>query len=402
MDKLTVLSLEQALSLSYATQRFVQLGWRVIRVESTPVKDRLPGDPNRYVGKPAAAEQDPDLRSYFVGPNVGKETIALNLKEPQGRKLLQRLITDLPVDIFAANTLPKRYEQLGIDYPTLSALRTELIWAGLSAMGPDYPNAPGYDPALQAMTGYMDVTGHPDGPPTLCGVPFVDLKAGDEVFAHVCLALAQLAKTGKGARIDISMAQAAASWLVTTIPLLDLGYKPHEIRRSGNEHREFVPVNVYPTADGYIYLAIGNDVQWSRLTALDTFAKLASPARATNAGRAEDRATLHRDIGAITQTMTTDQLAQLLQSTGLVAAPIRTIPQVISEPPVRDVLLTTKTPDGRTVRLPPPSAETDHLKSSGREISYAPKYGEHTDDVLREVGLAKDEIAELRSSGIVA
>ena len=249
MKTQTVLSLEQALSLSYATQRFMHLGWRVIRIEATPAGSRLPGDPNRYVGK---AGESPDRRAYFVGPNVGKESIALNLKEQAGRDVLHRLIETLPVDIFACNTLPKRYRELGIDYETLSALNPALIWAGISAMGPEYPDTPGYDPPLQALAGFMDITGDADGPPTLCGVPFVDLKAGDEVFANVCLALAERAHSGKGSRIDVSMLQAAASWLLTTAPLLDLGYDPAEVRRSGSEHREFVPVNVYPTADGYI------------------------------------------------------------------------------------------------------------------------------------------------------
>ena len=106
MKKLTVLTLEQALSLSYATQRFVHLGWRVIRIEATPSGDRLPGDPNRYVGK----EGDrPDLHAYFIGPNVGKEAISLNLKDPRGQEVLKRLVAELPADVFASNTLPKRY-----------------------------------------------------------------------------------------------------------------------------------------------------------------------------------------------------------------------------------------------------------------------------------------------------
>ena len=132
----------------------------------------------------------------------------------------------------------------------------------------------------------------------LCGVPFVDLKAGDEVFANVCLALAEKAHTGRGKRIDVSMAQAAASWLVTTLPLLDLGYSPEEVRRSGNEHREFVPVNVYPTSDGHVYLAIGNDVQWARLTSIEAFANIGSPTRRTNEGRKQERESIHRDIGS--------------------------------------------------------------------------------------------------------
>ncbi|MHC4695607.1 MAG: CaiB/BaiF CoA transferase family protein [Planctomycetota bacterium] len=406
MQKLTVLSLEQALSLSYATQRFVHLGWRVIRIEATPSGGRLPGDPNRYVGKPpqdATDEGKPsDLHSYFIGPNVGKETISLNLKDERGQAVLRRLIDELPADIFASNTLPKRYRSLGIDYETLSAVSPRLIWAGLSAMGPDYPDAPGYDPALQAMTGYMDITGDPEGPPMLCGVPFVDLKAGDEVFANVCLALAERAQTGRGKRIDVSMAQAAVSWLITTIPLLDLGHEPHEITRNANEHREFVPVNVYPTSDGYIYLAIGNDVQWARLTSIEPFAGLASPSRETNEGRKKERESIHKEIASITPGFNTGGLITFLTSKGLVAAPIHTVPQVIDYPPIRDVMLETETPSGERVRLPPPSVEQEHLASVNRRLPYAPSYAQNTDNVFQEAGFSSAEISGLRESGIIA
>ena len=398
MEKLTVLSLEQALSLSYATSRFVHLGWRVIRIEATPIGDRLPGDPNRYVGKPG---ERPDLHSYFIGPNAGKETISLNLKEKQAQEVLKRLVRKLPVHVFASNTLPKRYQELGIDYDTLSAVHPELIWAGLSAMGPEYPDMPGYDPAIQALTGYMDLTGDPKGPPMLCGVPFVDLKAGDEVFANVCLALAEKAHTGKGSRIDVSMAQAAASWLVTTIPLLDLGYGPGEVRRSGNEHREFVPVNVYPTADGYIYVAIGNDVQWARLIALEPFLELGLPSRETNEGRRAEREAIHAEMGAITRKLKTSELLKLLSAKGLVVAPIQAVPQVVDFPPIRDKLLETRTPAGERVRLPPPSVEREHLNSVGRCLPYAPSYAEDTEVVLGQAGFSGKEIVELRESGII-
>jgi len=378
--------------------RFAHLGWRVIRIESTPAGSRLPGDPNRYVGK---AGERPDMHAYFVGPNVGKQAIAVNLKDQRGQRVLHRLITELPVDIFASNTLPRRYSELGIDYETLSALSPRLIWAGLSAMGPQYPDAPGYDPAIQALTGYMDITGNPEGAPTLCGVPFVDLKAGDEVFAAVCLALAERAETGRGRRIDVSMAQAAASWLVTIVPLLDLGYEPQEVTRNGNEHREFVPVNVYPTADGYIYLAIGNDVQWSRLTSIEAFSRLASHRRETNQGRRADRGPIHKEIGAVTRRFKTVDLVDLFGAQGLVAAPIHTVPQVIDYPPIREKLLRTTMPSGRTVRLPPPSLECEHLTSAGRQVSCPPAYAQDTVSILQEAGFSSTEIAELRSDGII-
>ena len=98
------------------------------------------------------------------------------------------------------------------------------------------------------------------------GVPIVDLKAGDEVYANVLLALAERAESGRGKRIDVSMLQAAASWLITTLPLVDFDCDPSEITRAGNEHRKFIPTNVYPTRDGFVYLAVGSDAQWKRLT----------------------------------------------------------------------------------------------------------------------------------------
>ena len=270
--------MEQALSLPSATLRFAQLGWRVIRIEATPSGNGLPGDPNRYIGSRVA---DEDRRSYFIAPNVGKEAVALNLKDARGKQVLERLITALDVDMFCCNTVPSRYKPLGIDYATLSAMKPDLIWAGISAMGPDYPETPGYDPVIQAMCGYMEVTGDPTGPPTVMGLPVIDLKAGDEVYANVLLALLERHETGRGKAIHVSMLQAAASWLITVLPLIDFGCEPNEITRAGNRHRKFIPTNVYPAADGFVYLAIGSDVQWKRLTDSPKFASIANSVRAT-------------------------------------------------------------------------------------------------------------------------
>ena len=169
MTPRTVLSMEQALSLPYATLRFAQLGWRVIRIEATGGGGGLPGDPNRYIGSRMGGGDD--RRSYFIAPNVGKQAIALNLKDPRGQHVLQRLIEALEVDVFCCNTVPSRYQPLGIDYATLRAAKPDLIWAGISAQGPQVPDAPGYDPVIQAMAGYMEVTGDPNGPPMLTGIP---------------------------------------------------------------------------------------------------------------------------------------------------------------------------------------------------------------------------------------
>jgi len=395
----TVLSMEQALSLPYATLRFAQLGWRVIRIESTPGGGGLPGDPNRYIGaRVTNDDSDADRRSYFVAPNVGKEAIALDLKHADGQALLRRLLVALDVDVFCCNTLPRRYSQLGIDYETLSAARPGLVWAGISAMGPEYPDAPGYDPVLQAMAGYMELTGHADGPPTLTGVPVVDLKAGDEVYANVMLALLDRAETGRGRRIDVSMLQAAASWLITTLPLLDFDCQPSEITRCGNEHRKFVPTNVYPTADGFIYLAIGSDVQWKRLTETTRFAGVASATRVTNEGRHREREAIHRDMAAVTRRSTTAAIADDLRSATIPHTAINDIPAVRALPAIAGRLTRTHLPDGKEVRMPPAAVD---LPCLARELHFPPHYGEHTQALLREIGLGSAEIERLSASGVV-
>jgi crotonobetainyl-CoA:carnitine CoA-transferase CaiB-like acyl-CoA transferase len=395
MKKRTVLSLEQALAMPSATLRFAQLGWRVIRIEATPMGRELPGDPNRHIGSLVA---DEDRRSYFVAPNVGKEAIALNLKSAAGRALLLRLIKDLNVDIFCCNTLPGRYRELGIDYATLRGAKPDLIWAGISALGPEFPDVPGYDPALQAMSGFMELTGFRQGPPTLTGVPVIDLKAGDEVFANVCLALAERTETGRGREIHISMLQAASSWLITTLPLIDFDCEDWEITRCGNEHRKFVPTNAYPARDGFIYMAIGNDLQWQRLTGIARFSSVARENRRTNQGRIVDRQGCYQDISAVTSTCTIAELAGELAQAKIAHAVINTIRQVRDLPALRRKLTSTRTPAGKTIHMQPMATDVDGAQTT---LGFAPRYGEHTHAVLTEIGVAEDAYAELLRDGIV-
>ena len=392
----TVLSLEQALSLPYATLRFAQLGWRVIRIEATPTGQGLPGDPNRYIGSRIA---DDDRRSYFVAPNVGKEAIALNLKEARGQALLARLIRALDVDVFCCNTVPSRYRSLGIDPATLRALKPDLIWAGISAQGPRYPQAPGYDPVIQAMAGYMEVTGDPKGPPMLTGIPVIDLKAGDEVYAGVMQALLERFETGVGQEIHVSMLQAAASWLITVLPLIDYGCQPGEITRAGNEHRKFIPTNVYPTSDGYIFLAIGSDVQWRRFTAIPKFACVANEVRATNEGRQAQREAIHADIAQVSRRYPAAEILADLSGATIPATRIHDIPQVRELEALRDRLTTTTLPDGRVVRMQPMAVDIDGAQV---DLAFAPKYGQHTRSVLAQAGLVNDEVQALYDAGIVA
>jgi itaconate CoA-transferase len=396
----TIISVEQALTMTYATLRFVHLGWRVIKLEPTPVPGRKSkGDPNRYIGRPVAGE---DRHSYFVAPNAGKEAIAVDLKKQEGQALLKRLIEELGVDVFCTNTMPARHKKLGIDHETLRQNREDLIWCGISAMGLAYPDVPGYDPVIQALCGYMDLTGHADGPPLQCGPPLVDLKAGDEAFTQILLALMERNETGKGKVIDIAMAQTALSWLHTFVPMLDMGSPPQELKRSGNEHRQFIPVNAYRTQDGYIYMAIGSDAQWNRIVKNRMFASLGQDRYATNEGRRQNKTELHQSIAAITQKHSSAEVSEVLFKAAIPHSPITPIEEVANLPHFKTYGLKTLTPDGKSVRLPPPAVPTEYLELNGKTLPFAPAYGEHTVAILQEAGLSSGEIATMKAQGIVA
>jgi crotonobetainyl-CoA:carnitine CoA-transferase CaiB-like acyl-CoA transferase len=395
-----ILSHEQALSMSYATLRMVHQGWRVIRVEPTPIPGRVShGDPNRSIGQPVAGD---DRHSYYVGPNVGKEAIALNLKTESGRALLQRVIRELQVDVFCTNTMPSRHKELGMDDASLRSQREDLIWCCISAMGLANPDVPGYDPVLQALCGYMDLTGAADGPPTQCGPPLIDLKAGDEAFTQVILSLWERDRRGAGRCIDISMAHAAVSWLQTFLPMLDMGSAPDDLRRSGNEHRQFIPVNAYRTSDGYVYAAIGSDAQWGRLVARPLFGSLQQTRFSTNEGRRADKSELHRLIENITKGSTCEKVNAELRVAAVPHAPITPIEEVMALPFLQGFTTKTQTPDGQTIHLPPAAVTTEFLESRKGELPFAPAYGEHTNAVLEEIGISGNEVTKLREDGVVA
>jgi len=396
----TILSLEQALTLPYATQRFVQLGWRVIRIES-PGKpgQKNPGDPNRYIGEDTGEK---DLHAYYIAPNVGKEAITINLQKREGQALLKQIIRELNVDVFLCNTLPKRYKQLGIDYNILKEANPSLIWCGISALGPDEPDRAGYDPALQAMLGYMYLTGEADRDPMLCGLPIIDLKAGDEAFAQVLLAMMEKQETGKGKRIDISMAQCASSWLITALPQLEFVENEADMfTRSGNEHRSFVPSNCYPTKDGYVYLAIGSDSQWKKLTEIDGFDHLSKDIRVTNNGRKKDKDNIYRDIRIGLEQYTTEEFIEVCLLQNLAVAPVNSIQDVAEIDSVKNMMVKTTLQNGGEINLFPAPMNTDYLSENKHTLSCAPKLGEHNCSLLSEIGLTKSEISNLNSKGII-
>jgi len=386
---LIVLSLEQATTLPYLTMHLAQEGMRVIRVENPPR-----GDPNRWIGAQALAEEGMNI--YFFPNNAGKEALTLNLASQTGREILHALIQKLPVDIFATNQRPKDYAKLGIDYDTLRALKPDLIWVGITGFGPE-SNEPAYDPVIQARAGWMDITGEPDRAPMVFGLPLVDLGAGEQGYGQVMRALYLRERTGKGSRVDISMFQSAVSWMVS--PFILAGDFDQNVSRRGNTHQFFGPVSVYPTRDGFIYLAIGNDKQWANIVATPEFQSLALEKYQRNAGRMADLQKMNEAFGEVMQTRATDEWLEFFNALGVPVSRVNTMREVIADESVQRNMLTAH--DARsdtTLHFPAPVVVTDHLRANNMQIKFPPRLGQDNEKIFGALGY---DVGELKANGVI-
>ncbi len=392
-NNVTILSLEQATVLPYLTLRLAEDGANVIRLEH-PVY----GDPNRMVGDNVLKEDR--MNSYYLALNAGKKSLTLDLAAPEGRELFKKLIVELKVDIFATNQLARNYPKLGIEYETLKGIKPDIIWIGMSGFGPTSNDA-AYDPILQARGGLMELTGEKGETPYVMGIPLPDMGASEHGYELILKALYKKALTGEGSRIDVSMFESTVSWLTQAIThTVSFGRKT---TRSGNAHEFFAPVNVYPTKDGFVYVAVGNDRQWESLTKISQFSGLAKAEYARNAGRIADVENLTKALNEITRTFETKDLLKVLSEATIAASKVNTIEEVVEDPLVKpNILHTTDPKTGRTVAIAPPPYKIPYLESVNRNLSFPPRFGEHNQEIYgARLGRSADELKELKEKNVI-
>ncbi len=394
---LTVLSLEQATTLPFLTLRLAEEGMRVIRLEN-PGR----GDPNRWIGPQVLPDREGDpggeigMNAYFLPNNLGKQSITLNLQTEGGRSLLHRLVRELPVDIFATNQRPRSYKKLGIDYETLRKIKPNLIWVGITGFSPEHDEA-AYDPILQARAGFMELTGEPERDPMVFGLPMVDLGAGEHAYGLVMKALYARAITGEGSRLDISMFQSAVSWMVSPIMLAHC-FGEIETRR-GNTHAFFAPVSTFPTRDGYVYMAVGNERQWQAIGELPAFESLAREVYSTNADRIAKKGQLNRELAEITRGFRTSELVDLFNSIGVPISRVNRLPDVCEDPLIGNNWVRAQDPrTGVRICIPPPPLVSDYLREHEMTLAFPPRLGEHNEEVLGALGY---KLADLQDQGLV-
>lgn len=393
---LRVLELARILAGPWAGQTLADLGADVIKVERPGA-----GDDTRGWGPPFIETREGRAAAYFHSCNRGKRSVAIDFESEAGRDLVRQLAlsSDVVIENFKVGGLAK----YGLDAARLRAENPRLIYCSITGFGQTGPYAhrAGYDFMIQGMGGQMDITGEPDGPPLKVGVATVDIQTGLYAVVAIQAALIRRSITGEGATLDLALLDTQVAVLANqAMNYLASGRAP---KRLGNQHPNIVPYRTYPTSDGFLIIATGNDRQWQevcRILDLDALAN--DPRFATNAVRVRNRAELEPLLEARTRTFTRDGLLAALEAASVPAGPINTIEDVFADTHVVARGLATTVPavpSGdpiATVRGP--------IMMDGAPVlspTAAPVLGQDTDAVLRGLGLDDDTITQLRTRGVI-
>lgn len=380
LDGLRVLDMSRVLAGPWVGQMLADLGADVVKLEAPG------GDDTRGWGPPFVQGEGGERldAAYFHAANRGKRSVTADFRTEEGRALVRDLAAraDVVVENFRAGSL----ERQGLGWDDLSAANPRLVWCTITGFGLDGPDAarPGYDYVIQGMSGIMDLTGEPDGPPTRIGVAFADLFTGLYAANAIQAALLMRERTGRGQRIDMALldtmvavlANQAQSCLVT-------GESP---RRTGNAHPAISPYQIIPCADFPAIVTVGNDAQFERFCGALGLAGVAQDARfATNRDRVANRDALDAIIEARSAEIPRAELLEALDAANVPCGPINTVAQAFEEPQVRHREMVVDLP--HTGEGPHPYVRTP-IRFSEAELRLergAPRLDEHG-EALRQHG----------------
>ena len=331
---LKVLELARILAGPWAGQILADLGADVIKVESPK------GDDTRRWGPPFVSNPDgAEDAAYFHSCNRGKRSVVVDFTSDEGLAALKELAKD--ADVVIENFKLGGLKKFGLDYESLAEINPKLVYCSITGFGQNGPYAPrpGYDFIIQGMSGIMDLTGAPDGPPQKIGVAFADIFTGVYAVIGIQAALAQRDKTGRGQHIDMALLDTMVGVLGNqAMNYLASGACPTRI---GNAHPNIAPYEVFPTTDSWFILAVGNDEQFERFCEIMGLGALPEDERfATNAARVANRESLSPIIGEATRTWTRDALLKEFEHKNVPAGPINTVEQALHDPQIaaRDML----------------------------------------------------------------
>jgi len=377
LEPYTVIDLTRARSGPTCVRQLAEMGAKVIKVESR--------------------EQDDFTRDEFDFQNLhrNKRSITLDLKHPKGVEVLKKLAAK--ADVVVENFRPDVKHRLGIDYEALSKVNPKIVYASISGFGQSgpYRDRPGYDQIAQGLGGLMSVTGLPGQGPVRVGIPVADLTAGMFLAHGVLVALLERERSGKGQWVHTSLLEAMVRMLdfQTTRWLIGKEIPP----QAGNDHPTGIPTGVFKTSDGHMNIAASGQHMYRRLCeALDVKHLVDDPRFKTPQDRSKNRGACNSELEKATVTKTSAEWVDILNKAGVPCGPILDVKQMFEDEQIKHLKLAVEIEHPRLGKQQVQNLPVTLSRTPGKVVSASPELGEHTDQVLGELGYSKADIEELK------
>jgi itaconate CoA-transferase len=383
LEGITVVALEQVIAGPFATRQLAELGARVIKIERPG-----DGDASRSYDQTVLG-----LSSHFVWVNRSKESLSLDLKRPEAKQVLEKLLAS--ADVFLQNLAPGAAERLGLGASQLREKNPRLIWCGISGYGPTGPYASkkAYDLLVQCEAGLLSVTGTPEAP-AKAGIPVADISAGMYAFSSILAALLRRSRTGEGATLDITLFESLGEWM--GFPAYFTAYGGSAPARSGAYHATIVPYGPFKAGDGgTVFLSIQNEREFGRFCDLvlrNTSLKT-DPRFSSGPARLQNRDALHAQIEGVFSKIPSPEVVQRLEAADIANARLNDMKEFWAHPQLaaRERWTKVGTPAGEIDALMPPF----NMDGMEPRMDPVPAVGEHTRAILAELGFDEKEVDRL-------
>jgi crotonobetainyl-CoA:carnitine CoA-transferase CaiB-like acyl-CoA transferase len=389
LEGIKIIDLTRILSGPYCTMTLADLGADVIKIESPA------GDDTRQWGPPFVEGES----AYYLSVNRNKKSVTLNLKEEKGKEVFFKLLED--ADVVVENFRPGTLDRLGIGYEVLKQHNPGIILASISGFGQTgaYAQKPGYDVLAQGMGGLMSVTGEPDGQPLKAGFSIADVGAGMWAAFGIMVALWERQRSGEGQWVDASLLDTIVSW--QTYHAGNYFATGNDPKSLGGAHPNIVPYQTFKAADGYFILAVGNDSLWQKFLGAMNMKTLEDPKFKTNPERVANRDELIAILKEAFTLKTVNEWVELFEGVKIPCGPVNKFSDILNDQHIKEREMVVEQQHPVLGSLKMLGIPVKLSRTPGKVNTVPPDLGQHTNEILQQLGYSDDEITKMQKDGVI-